>query len=114
MKVGAVKGSSTRDALEELKIKTQEFQTPREGLQALHAQKIDAFVYDKPLLGWLIQQQFSSSIELLDTTFQPQHYAFAIPDGSALRGPLNVAILDATQDARWRQTMTRYLGGAGN
>ena len=114
VRVGAVKGSSTHDALADLKIKAQEFNSPGEGLQALHAQKIDAFVYDKPLLGWLIQRQFSSSIELLDATFQPQHYAFAIPDNSPLRGPLNIALLDATQSAWWRQTLARYLGSGGN
>lgn len=114
VRVGAVKGSSTHDALADLKIKALEYDGPREGLLALRAQKIDAFVYDKPLLGWLIQREFSSSIELLDTTFQPQNYAFAIPDNSPMRGPLNVALLEATQSAWWRETLARYLGSGMN
>jgi hypothetical protein len=40
----------------------------------------------RPLLAWIVQQQFSSSLELLDTTFDPQQYAFALPNGSPLRG----------------------------
>ncbi len=110
VRVGAVRGSSTQDALAGLKIAHQEFDSPVAGLQALRARKIEAFVYDKPLLAWLIQQQFSSSIEVLDITFEPQHYAIAIPNGSPLRASLNYAILDAKQSDWWRQTIFRYLG----
>ncbi len=114
VRVGVVRGSSTQDALGNLKIGYQEFDTPSTGLAALRANKIDAFVYDKPLLAWLVQQQFSSSIEMLDTTFEPQNYAMAIPNGSPLRAVLNIAILDATQSDWWRDTIFRYLGTRGS
>ncbi len=106
-------GSSTQDALAGLKVAYQTFETPLAGLEALRASKIDAFVYDKPLLAWIVQQQFSSSIELLDTTFEPQNYAMAVPNGSSLRAPLNIAILDAMQSEWWRQTLFRYVGAKG-
>ena len=80
------------------------------GLEALRAHELEAFVYDKPLLAWAIQQGFSSTIELVDTTFEPQEYAFAIPSNSPLRKPLDVAILDAIHSTWWEQTTYRYLG----
>ena len=110
VRVGMVKGTSTHDALSELQISAHEYDTPRDGLIALRSHKIDAFVYDKPLLSWVVQQQFPATIEMLDTMFQPQHYAFAIPNDSPLRGALNIAILDAIQSVWWKQTITRYLG----
>ncbi|MBX9710326.1 MAG: transporter substrate-binding domain-containing protein [Xanthobacteraceae bacterium] len=110
VRVGAVLGSSTQDALAQLKVTYQTFDTPLAGLEALRAKKIDAFVYDKPLVAWIVQQRFSSSIEVLDTTFEPQNYAMAVPNGSPLRASLNVAILDAMQSDWWRQTLFRYLG----
>lgn len=110
VRVGMVKGTSTHDALSELRITAHEYETARDGLLALRAHKIDAFVYDKPLLTWVVQQQFPSSVEMLDAMFQPQHYAFAIPNDSPLRGSLNIAILDAIQGTWWKQTTTRYLG----
>ncbi|CAM5301987.1 hypothetical protein [Streptomyces canarius] len=67
-------------------------------------------VYDKPLLAWLIQQEFTATLEMLDTTFEPQHYAFAIANNSKLRAPLNIAILDATQSTWWKDVIARYLG----
>jgi ABC-type amino acid transport substrate-binding protein len=109
-RVGAIAGTSTEDTFSRRGITYRNFATLQDGLNALRAHKIDAFVYDKPLLAWAIQQGFSSSIELVDATFEPQEYAFALPENSPLRTTLDVAILDAIHSAWWEQTIFRYLG----
>lgn len=108
--IGALAGTSTEDTLSHLQIKYRKFASLQEGLEALRAHKIDAFVYDKPLLAWAIQQGYSSSIEMVDATFAPQEYAFAIPGNSPLRKSLDVAILGAIHSNWWEQTVFRYLG----
>ena len=110
VRVGALVGTSTEDALSHLLITYQRFATLRGGLQALRAHRLDAFVYDKPLLAWAIQQGYSSSLELVDATFDPQEYAFALPRNSTRRTALDVAILYAIHSAWWEQTIFRYLG----
>ena len=80
------------------------------GLKALRAHSLEAFIYDKPLLAWTVQQGFGSSIELIDTTFDPQEYAFAVPSNSPLERTINVAILEAVHSDWWEQTTFRYLG----
>ncbi len=82
----------------------------QDGLNALRTRRIDAFVYDKPLLAWAIQQRYSSSIELVDATFDPQEYAFVLPRNSPLRNALDVAILNSVHSDWWDQTIFRYLG----
>lgn len=67
-------------------------------------------VYDRPLLAWLVRQDFRSSIQLLDTIFEFQNYAFAVPLNSPLRKPVGSAVLDATQSPWWGQTVSRYIG----
>jgi polar amino acid transport system substrate-binding protein len=109
-RVGALAGTSTEDTLSHLRITYRKFATVEDGLKALRAHRLDAFVYDKPLLAWAIQQGFSSSIELVDATFEPQEYAFALPGNSPLRKTLDVAILDAIHSGWWEQTTFRYLG----
>jgi hypothetical protein len=74
------------------------------------AHSLEAFIYDKPLLAWTVQQGFGSSIELIDTTFDPQEYAFAVPSNSPLERTINVAILEAVHSDWWEQTTFRYLG----
>jgi len=110
VRVGAMAGTSTEDTLIRQRINYRKFATVEDGLNALRTRKLDAFVYDKPLLAWAIQQGFSSSIELVDATFDPQEYAFALPRNSPLRKALDVAILDAIHSAWWEQAIFRYLG----
>jgi polar amino acid transport system substrate-binding protein len=110
VRVGAVIGTSTETTLSRMQIKYRKFATPQDGLKALRARRLDAFVYDKPLLTWVVRQNFSSSVELLETTFEPQEYAFAVPIDSPLRKPVGVAILAAIHSDWWEQTTSRYLG----
>lgn len=110
VRVGAVIGTSTETTLSRMQIKYRKFATPQDGLKALRARRLDAFVYDKPLLAWIVRQDFSSAIELIDTTFEPQEYAFAVPIDSPLRKSVGVAILAAIHSDWWEQTIARYLG----
>lgn len=108
--VGVVAGTSTEDTLTRLRIKYQKFATPEDGLVALRAHAIDAFVYDKPLLAWIIRQRFPTSIALIDATFDSQEYAFAMTPDRPLRRLVDVAILDAVRSDWWDQTNYVYLG----
>jgi len=110
VRVGAIGGTSTEDALSSQRVTYRRFASLQDGLDALRAHKLDAFVYDKPLLAWAIHQRFSSSVELVDATFEPQEYAFALPRNSPLRKALDIAILDAIHSPWWEQTIFRYLG----
>jgi ABC-type amino acid transport substrate-binding protein len=86
------------------------FSTSEDDLKALRGHSLDAFVYDKPILAWIVRQRFSSSIELLDTTFEAQKYAFALPTNHPLIKSINITLLDAIQNDWWEETTFRYLG----
>ena len=113
VRVGAVGGSSTEDTLRKLKISFESFPSTRAGLQAIRDGKLEAFVYDRPLLAWTINQDFRSSVQLLDVTFDQQHYAFAVPPGSPLRKPVSVALLGDIRTTWWGETLYQYLGSKG-
>jgi polar amino acid transport system substrate-binding protein len=110
VRVGAISGTSTEDTFSRRRIFYQKFATLEDGLDALRAHKLDAFVFDKPMLAWAIQQSYSSSIELVDASFDSQEYAFAVPTNSPLRKALDVEMLDAIHSGWWDQTIFRYLG----
>lgn len=113
VRVGVVIGSSTVETLNRLRIRFGGYSNAKEGLQAVRDGKLDAFVYDRPLLAWTIHQDFRSSIALLDVTFDQQHYAFALPAGSPLRKPVSVALLKEVRSMWWGDTLHRYLGDKG-
>jgi polar amino acid transport system substrate-binding protein len=110
VRVGAPRNTATMDYLSRQRISYREFSDPLEGLKALEAGSIDAFVYDKPLLTWLVLQDFSSSLRVLDIAFGAQSYAIALPKGSPLRQTLDAPLLEETESDWWEQTLFEYLG----
>jgi ABC-type amino acid transport substrate-binding protein len=58
----------------------------------------------------LVNERFSSSLRVLDGTFDPQAYAIALPQGSGLRMQINLVLLDAIQSEWWQETLSAYLG----
>ncbi|WP_245520847.1 MULTISPECIES: transporter substrate-binding domain-containing protein [unclassified Mesorhizobium] len=110
VRVGAVRNSSTASYLDSTHIRHQDFATVQQGLDTLRAGKIDALVHDKPLLGWLVGQNYGASLQVLDATFDQQQYAIALPLGSRLRKPLDVALLQTLESDWWKQAVFHYLG----
>jgi len=110
VRVGVPAGSAPADYLDHQQISSRGFVGPQDGLKALQAGAIDAFVYDKPLLIWLVLRDFSSTLRVLDVTFDNQNYAIALPKGSSLRQLLNPPLLEETEGDWWQQTLFEYLG----
>ena len=112
LRVGVVAGSSSVEFLEAHRVAHDLFPDPPAGLKALQAGRLDAFVYDRPLLTWIVQQNFSG-VQVLGVTFGQQNYAIALPSDSVLRIPLDIALLENASGEWWKQTLYRYLGAAG-
>jgi polar amino acid transport system substrate-binding protein len=110
VRVAAITGTETTEYLDRQHIAYQAFSDAEAGLSALQQGRIDAFVYDKPLLLWLINERFSGSLQVLDAIFDSQGYAIALPQGSDLRVPIDIALLDAVRSEWFRQTLFAYLG----
>lgn len=113
VRVGAVRGTATEDALSRMRINYRAIETPAQGFQALRNGTIDALAYDRPILAWMIRQG-DLPAELTDVTFEPQDYAIALRNDLTLRKRLNVALLEAGQSDWWKDILFRYLGHTAN
>ena len=49
-------------------------------------------------------------LRVVPRVFEPQDYAIALRQGSALREPVNQVLLDKTASADWQDLLYRYLG----
>jgi polar amino acid transport system substrate-binding protein len=114
VRVGTVEHTESEDTLTRMRIFATLIASPQEGLRALQDGTIDALVYDRPILAWLIRESRMSSVELTDVKLDPQDYAIALPAGSALRKPLNVALLETIRSDWWNDRLFRYLGRTKN
>ena len=79
-------------------------------LEDLKAGRTDAVVYDAPLLRWKIAQNYRGHLEVLPFTLERQDYVFAMPNGSALREPLNESLLGQINAEGWSTRVDAYLG----
>jgi polar amino acid transport system substrate-binding protein len=110
VRVGAVAGSATVDYLNRQRIAHRSFATAEEALRAVQGGTLDAFVYDKPLLTWIVVRDFSATLRVLDIVFDSQNYAIALPKGSPLRAVINGPLLEEIESDWWGRTLFQYLG----
>ena len=110
VRVGAIAGTETTEYLGHQHVSYQAFPDAQSALLALERDRIDAVVYDRPLLLWLVRQHFSNSLQVLDGSFDPQVYAIALPQGSELRLQIDLALLETIRSDWWRDVVFGYLG----
>ncbi|MGN6376929.1 MAG: transporter substrate-binding domain-containing protein [Sphingomonas sp.] len=108
--VGSISGSASDDWLGENGIGFQAFPTVHAGLAAVASGKIDAFVYDRPLLRYVVRQKYSGKLRLLPGTFGRQDYAFALPQGSPRREEINRSLLRRIDSQEWTDLLRQTLG----
>lgn len=111
-RVGTVAGTTSekylRDHLINVRVAAD---SPEAALKALADGRVDAVVYDAPILRYLVNRKIDVDLKVLPREFEPQNYALALPPGSELREPLNRLILQRTRDRAWQQIVGQYLGG---
>ncbi len=78
-RVGTVPVSSSAEYLDRGSIKYHPIEDVNAGLEALDREEIDAFVYDRPLLLYLVAQNYHDSLEVLGFSFEAQNYGLAFP-----------------------------------
>ena len=111
VRVGTVANSTSQSYLEEQRVSFQAYEMVIEGLQAISDGKIDALVYDAPVMRYLINENYQGQMHVLPKTFLRQEYGIALPAGSTLREPINRVLLEKVGDPAWQETLYRYLGG---
>ncbi len=79
-------------------------------LEALENERLDAVIFDAPLLRYRVLEAHGNTLQVLKATFERQDYGFGVPQGSTLREPVNRAILRHLDTPAWQDVLTRYLG----
>jgi len=109
--VGTIKNSSANGFLQDhffKDISTYSGVVP--GLKDLNDQKIDAFLYDEPILKYRIKQDSAfSNISLLPIKFDVQFYAFGLSkQHSALEQKISQRILEIIETQEWQLILNEF------
>ncbi len=110
VRVGSIPKTTTANYLDRQHIIFRPYDTPLSGLQALEENHIDAFVYDAPILRYLIKREIGQSVHVLPGTFERQDYAIGLVTNSDLREAINRLMLQHIHEHWWHDTLFGYLG----
>ena len=109
-RIATLENSTSDRYLKDRHLKRRYYASVKEGLNALNEGKVDAMVYDAPLLKYLVNSHFKESLTVVDKLFELQHYGIAFPENSVLREPVNRLMLDMIRRSEWQEIQNKYLG----
>lgn len=107
---GTLRGSTSEEYLSDHHLRYRTYNSLEEGMVALQKGEVDAFVYDAPILHYLVNQARLKSLRVLPRTFEEQQYAIALREGSPLRELVNRQLLEIINSPEWQKTLQKYLG----
>jgi ABC-type amino acid transport substrate-binding protein len=110
VRVGTLAHTTSAAYLENNQISYRAYKMPGEALKGIVDGRLDAFVYDAPILRYLVHKEFPGSLDVLPQTFFRQDYGIALPEGSPLREPINRVLLQKIRDEAWQDILQQYFG----
>ena len=110
VKTGTVTNSTSERRLKRKGMSYQAFDNIADALDTLAAGKLEAVVYDRPLLRYLARTRYSNQLNILPITFEPQNYAFGLPAKSIYREVINQRLLHYMREDQWEKLLLRHLG----
>jgi len=110
VRVGTLAHTTSASYLENNRVSFQVYNSPVEALQQIVDGMLDAFVYDAPILRYLVHKEFPSRLDVLPQTFVRQDYGIALPAGSSLREPINRVVLQKIREPAWQDILEQYFG----
>lgn len=110
-RVGAVTGSAGAESLRDRGVRSTRYASVPEGLAALAAGDLDAFVHDEPILRYHLERNHRDELQVLEATFEPQPYAIALPPESPLREEINLGLLETITADDWNDIIEGFLVG---
>lgn len=110
VKVLTLANSASASFLDNRNIDYKTVETVNDGLAALQKGNADALVYDKPILSYRINQDFSEEVTVLPDVIDRQDYSIGLPEGSKMREDFNTSLLRIINTQEWQQSVDDYLG----
>ena len=109
--VGTIKNSGTELFLKERFFKeVKPYDGVVSGLNALKKGKVEAFIYDEPILKYRIQEDSTyNQLQILPVKFDVQFYAFAIAkQKTELEQKISQRMLEIMETQEWEMVMHEY------
>lgn len=82
--------------------------------KALQRGDVQALVHERAILGHMVKEYGWRDLQILPHTLAVREYAIALPQGSALKEPINRALLKVVHRPDWKDVVQKYIGAAND
>ncbi|WP_374200827.1 transporter substrate-binding domain-containing protein [Inquilinus sp. Marseille-Q2685] len=86
------------------------FANAEDAYRALIDDRVDAVVYDAPVLQYIAAHEGLGRAGLVGPIFQPEDYGFVFRNDSDLRRDVDAALLSMRQDGSYEELRERWFG----
>jgi polar amino acid transport system substrate-binding protein len=107
--IATVPGTIAAEYLRERGLPFRGVTTASDGIAMLQEGEVDAIVYDAPTLQYWLARRGQGMVAVVGPVFRPEKYAIAVAGGSALRKPINEALLALYEDGTYEQLRAKWF-----
>jgi polar amino acid transport system substrate-binding protein len=107
--VGTTAGSTSAAYLTAKQVKVQEFQSITDAFAALETGKLDAVVFDAPVLLYHAATAGRGKVRVVGPVFKRENYGILFPRGSDLRKKINEALLTMREDGTYDTLYNKWF-----
>ena len=108
--VASVRSSTAAEYLINMGIQPKLLNNAAEAIGVLEAGKVDAVVYDAPVLQHYAAHDGTGKVEVVGPIFWQQFYGIALPTGSPYREPINRALLQLIETGKYQLLYKKWFG----
>lgn len=109
-KVATIAGSTAEQYLKDKRVDLHAYNQIEQAFAALNAGDVEAVVYDAPVLLYYASHEGKGTAVTVGNIFKSEGYGILFPTGSALRKPVNQALLQLKEDGTYDKLYARWFG----
>ena len=108
VKVGTVANSGSSEFLDEYRIKYDKYSTVEEGIDALNASDIDAFVFDDAVLSYYVRKNHNEDeVKVIPSAYFKEYFSIASTNGSLI-DKIDVCLISIVESRLWKKELEEY------
>lgn len=111
-KVGTTNGSTAEVFSKHTRANVVGFDKIDDALAALDSKQVDAVIFDAPVLMYYAANKGQGKVRLLNGLLKKESYGILFPQGSALRKPVNEALLKLRENGTYDALYSKWFASA--
>ncbi len=108
--VATVSGSTSANFLDARDINYLGYQSPNQIFEALEAGRVEAVVFDAPILAYYSSITTEPETRLMSRIYRRENYGIALPTGSVLKEEIDQALLRLREDGTYDELVQQWFG----